>query len=222
MSELSLLSSVSQVLNEFWRSLCSKPQVKVLIQQLGPLREQWNSNPRLQVAVWIILGLMLINIITVAYRWQSSQLDELENSAQKLKKMESLVGQSIWSQRAISAVSGLEAREKRLWRTDSAALARADLQAWLEQQVDNSGIGKSRFDVLQLAESPIDGIGELHASISGEYTPESLSKLLIAIEGASQQVVINALDVNNRTRQFFSLQLVAYFEISSVRLEGGL
>ena len=188
------------------------PAMQGLIKQLQPIKKEWEANPRLRFGVWIVLIVLSLEVINQAADWRASQQDSYQQTAQRLSRMQALQGQTVWQKRVISSQASLEKMQERLWRTTSASLARADVQAWLKQRIADSGISKFTMSVLPLTSSELPGVLELHASVSGTYTPASIAKLLYELESSSSMVVVSYLDLVNRRHQLFRLELLVYFK----------
>ncbi len=196
------------------------PAVQASLDQLQPALKEWHANQRLRLGVWAVLILLLGNVITHVWSWQDEQQANYQQMAQRLSKMQGLVGQTIWQERAVSAQALLEAQKKRIWVTQSASLARADIQAWLQQTTVMSNVIKPQIQVLPLTRSDVPGVLELHASIKGSYTPSSLASLLTMLESSQRMVVVTFLDAVNRRNQSFRLELVMYFDAPNDWVEG--
>lgn len=189
--------------------------------QLQPLVEQWQSNARLRMALWLILVLVLGQVISLAFDWRAAQAERFVSSTQRVQELQSLMDESAWFERASQAQTAADKHRGRLWRAASTGLARADVQSWFTTHLKEVGLEDARLTVLQLVDTGRDDIAELAVSARGSYTPEKIAKLLNHIEAAEQLLTVQQLRLINGDKRSFTLEAKAYFRAPAdlIRLE---
>lgn len=175
------------------------------------LQQQWQEQARLRLAGWVLLTLLVFNLVALCADWKSARHQEYERYAVELKKMQELARQSYWPDRAVQAADRLAQFRAHLWRAPNASLARANVQAWLDREVQSSGLPEPRINVLE----PLDFAGQKDARIEvqlrSRFEPTSFGKLLYAIEGADNWISIDSMELNNGLSPALNVQMSFHF-----------
>ncbi|SDN07581.1 GspMb/PilO family protein [Pseudomonas jinjuensis] len=176
------------------------------------LLAQWQDQARLRMAGWLILALLALNLVMLCSDWREARRLDFIESAKNLAKLQELAGQGYWPERAVQAEDVLANFRTRLWRAQNPALARADVQAWLDALVKKTGLQEARVNVLQ----PLDfedgkRTARIEAQLRARFDAESFGRLLYAVEGAPQWVSIDAIEIGNRVSPSINLQLSFHF-----------
>lgn len=176
------------------------------------LREQWREQPRLRLAGWMILALLVVHLLLLGNDWREARRQAFEESARRLAQMRALAAQEHWPDRAVQAEDVRSALRMRLWQAQNPSLARADVQAWLDVQTKQSGLQEARISVLPPLDFDKEGVGaRVQAQVRGRFEPKSFGQLLHALETAEHWVSIDALELNDRGSPSVNLQLTFHF-----------
>lgn len=177
------------------------------------LVNELRQNARLRI------GLSLIILITGLYyvldlRDDNAGLaEQLHRLQAKKARILATTKQQGWPERLEQAKSIHSKAEKRLWDAPTLALAQANYQDWLKQQLllakaqrpnikvgdveqarSNSATGKTD----DTEENPLpEGINRIPAKIEMDFTPSTLNDLLEHLEGSTRLVVIESLNVKS-------------------------
>lgn len=175
------------------------------------LQQQWLEQPRLRIAGWSLLALLVLNLIAACGSWKTSRQLDYEQYAIELKKMQELARQSYWPERAVQAEERLAQFRSHLWKAPNASLARANVQAWLDREVKSSGLDDAKINVLE----PLDFVGQknarIEAQLRGRFEAASYGKLLYAIEGSESWISIDSVELNNGPSPALNMQLSFHF-----------
>lgn len=174
--------------------------------------QRWQEQPRLRLAGWVILALLVINLVLVCADWKTARQQDYVSAAEELRKMQYLAKQSYWPERAVQAEDRLAQFRAHLWRAQNASLARADVQAWLDIEVKKAGLQDPRAMVLD----PVDFDNGKHdprveVQLRGTFDPASFGRLLYAIEGAERWIGIERAELSNGVSPSINLQLIFHF-----------
>lgn len=175
-----------------------------------------NSNQRLRIGVWIILIMAMAYGLLTLSDWENRLETDYKDTALRLIKLTDISNQTSWPGRA-SAARALTVRlESSLWKTNSAGLAQASAQNWINSQLKKCRISNAKTsikDTLTLDGYP--GIWQVSASIEAPFAPYSFFELLEAIE-KEKAIVIEQLDILQTRRNMFTLGFKIYFRGSSL------
>lgn len=181
-------------------------------QQWVRLAQEWQEQPRLRLACWFVLALLVANLLALCADWSKARQEDYLRAAVDLQKMRDLAGQSYWPERAVQAEDRLSELRGRLWQARDESLARADVQAWLDAEVKKAGVQESRINVLP----PLDfesgkADARIEVQLRGRFDAASFARLLYAVEGAQHWISIDAVEVNNGLSPAINLQLSFHF-----------
>ena len=185
-----------------------KPSLAERIQAgLGPLRRQ----PRLRAGIWLVAALVLFNFVFVLADARRALMPEIQRSANLHARLERVLAEADWSERAVAAQTRLAVLEDRLWLAESAALARAEFQTWLERQA-----GRVDMDVEMRVPLPLDELPEVHrvaASLRLEGSPGEILGLLGRLLQSERRVIVDAFSLELQRRRPASIELHALYRI---------
>lgn len=190
--------------------------------QFQPLLAEWRANPRLQVAGWLILGILLLYFALVFSDLQDEMASEYRAAQQRLQKMQSLSGQSFWLQRARDAHTTRLALEAGLEQADTLGLAQASMQTWLQQILSGYG-GAVRISpgTPSRVKASQDSLWRIPMTIAGTLPPRDVLTILQQLESRKQLITIESSLMNTGANPTFTLTLQAYYRIQKPPVEGG-
>ncbi|MBO3274593.1 hypothetical protein JFY56_05120 [Pseudomonas sp. Milli4] len=180
--------------------------------QLDHLSAQWQEQPRLRAAGWVILALLVAHLVALSADWQESRRHDVMEAGKSLAKMQALAKQDYWPTHAIQAEDALAKLRSQLWQARNPALARADVQAWLDTEIRKAELLEARVNVLPplgFEEGQRDA--RIEAQVRGRFDAVSFGRLLSALESAPRWVSIDALEISNRVSPSINMQLSFHF-----------
>lgn len=182
--------------------------------QIGELR----ANRRLQAGVAIVLAIMSTEF---ALRWndhlqnQERQLAQLQGELHALRAQSRVESELVARRDALATAH--QAIEDRLWSAPSEAIAQARFRDWLSEVLQAAGTrnptislapprppGERRNQPASAKPSPMtspEGLRELRATLAFPFSPDSLEKVLAAIEGGEALARVESIQVTRRTQR---------------------
>ena len=187
-----------------------------LAQQWAALREQVRGNPRLRLALVLVVALLLAMV------WQG--LESLRLGAQKsaiaeeadLRRVRALQGQSIWFERATEAEALLDFLRSEMPVASTPGMAQAATQTWL-RGIANVGTDASRIHVSvdsasEVAELP--GVLRVKATVSGGVPPRQALNMIRQIETSKNLAVIETATIRGDENSLFTLSMNVYYRMT--------
>ncbi|MHB9798355.1 hypothetical protein ACYCAX_11125 [Pseudomonas sp. MT3] len=176
--------------------------------------QRWQEQPRLRLAGWIILALLVIDLVGVCADWKGARQQEYTGIAEELRKMHDLARQSYWPERAVQAEDRLAQFRAHLWQAQNTSLARADVQSWLDIEIRKAGVMEPRVTVLDPVDFN-DGKPDprIEVQVRGSFDPTSYGRLLLAIEGAERWISIERVELSNGVSPSINLQLAFHWAL---------
>lgn len=185
--------------------------------RLDALLAEWGRNRRLRWGVLLVAVILVLYVYLASIDWRDGVASEYAERQQYLLKMQSLVGQDEWLERASDAGRLRAGLDAAIPSTATVGLAQAGVQTWAR---DLSATQGADIQVQALAAQPVDnrpGIVRVPMIISGSLPPNKVVGLIRQIESNANLTVIDQAMILNRENQTFSLTFVAFFRIE----EGG-
>ena len=198
--------------------------MKPLNKLLSESYQDFRSNRKLQYG---LLAIALIVCVEWGMRWSDS-LDAREKQLQQLhSEVRMLRNQSRDEEALRQLLSELEtaqqAVDKRLWVVSSDAVGQARLKDWLTNLVKKAGVKNFKLvlsspralgqsDGQDMSAGAITGSGkaardslkslrELRANLTLYFSPETLEKVLLEIEGGEPLAAVESLNVKRQERK---------------------
>lgn len=181
--------------------------------QLNELMNQWHENGRLRLAGWVVLAILVGYLILLTSDWATARKDDLIQANRDLIKMQEVSQQSFWLERVVQAEDSLSQLQERLWKASDAALARADIQAWLDAQTKKAGLSNVRINVMPI--QTLTGSGptvKIEAQVRAAMEPQRLAQFLYLMENEPRFVSVDFLELTNMAAKSINLQLSFYFQ----------
>lgn len=177
--------------------------------QLDDALAQWRQSRRLRLAV--LAGLLAIgfHLVFAVADHRATIAAGYQRDAQLLARLESASRDDAWPQRAEEVGQALAAVQAEVPGVQSGGLAQAELQAWLTEQANQSGLTQPRVR----AENAIDVPGrpelwQVVARMDAQATPASVATFLQAMSASLPWVHVERLEVRE-TRGGVQLTMIA-------------
>lgn len=181
------------------------------------LRKQVAANPRLK---WALLA---IAVLLAALAWQ--QFASLRQGVQKqameeevkLRRMRALRGQDVWLKRADETAKLREALWAEVPVVATPGLAQAALQSWLRALADSASDTRDVSIHVPAASAveQVPGIIKVRATLNAGMPPRQAMMLVKKIEGATNLIVIETLNISSDQNKTMALTLAAYYRVSA-------
>ncbi|EMP8964126.1 hypothetical protein PJF85_005514, partial [Pseudomonas aeruginosa] len=155
------------------------------------LQRQWQEKPLLRMAIWSLCLLLVVHLVMLSMDWREERGEEYRRLAGEWLKLQDVSRQTAWPERAMQAEQVLNLQRERFWQAPNASQARADVQAWLTEQVRLAGVPDAEVSVLLPRGFEKQGtIARIEAQVRGQLEPASFSRLLQDIEAEQRQVAV--------------------------------
>ena len=181
--------------------------------RLNRLREEWQTNPRLRLGAWVILGILVFWIVAGLSDLKASAAAAYGDETARLAKIQALSGQTVWLQRAEQAKRLREVLETEIPAARTAGLAQAAFQTQLAQLTASVG-GSVRVQVSPAnSDTKAEGIWRVPASIDGELSLAQIQQIVYGLETQPNLITIEALSITNRDKVRFTATVQAYYRL---------
>lgn len=171
------------------------------------------QNPRLRGGLWLIIGILLLYAFLRLQTYERQLVSEYNSTITHLARLQEVVSQAEWTNRAEKAQATRVELESRLWMADSKGLAQANFQAWLDLQSQTSKIEEQRLQIEDTVVVPDhEKLWKVTAQLRGNFEPDKLQRILYRIANHNQLIVTERLEIRQNLRQpIFTLVVTAYF-----------
>ena len=184
-------------------------------------RDEWSRNARLRWGVAVIALVIGVWVFLVLRDWRDALAEEYLDRHAYLVKMQSLVGQDEWLERAEAAARIRAALEAEIPSADTIGIAQATVQTWARDLVAASG---AELQVQAQAAQEVDGhpgLFRVPVVISGGLQAPKVMELIRQVESYGSLAVIEESLIMNRQNETFSLTVVAYFQVQEGVADAG-
>lgn len=174
------------------------------------LKAQWQQSPLLRwggLGIVLILAYYSVLVLDDARAEAEAEVGRLQ---QQTLRLEQLLQEKNWPERAEAARSLRVQLETRLWQASTPGLAQAELQSWLERSLRKAGLADYRVSVEVLDAEAAPRHWTLGATLQGPLDPPALYRLLQAIESHQKLTVVEQLDIEPRAGGYVTLRVRAY------------
>lgn len=189
---------------------------KMLLDQWHKVQAQTQANPRLKWA-FVLIAALLVGIV-----WQA--LDQVRTAAQKQaiqeeinhRKILSLQGQDIWFAQATEAESLSKALWAELPEVTTPGQAQAALQSWLRTLTAPITDEKNALRVSVDSSGAVEGMPgvlKVSATINGGLSARQVLNLIRQIEGATNLVVIETIQIRSDVNNTANMTVNAYYRM---------
>jgi hypothetical protein len=180
--------------------------------RLSPLAE-FRNNPRLRLGIWLIAAIMAV----YGALWLDDQRaladGEYAEAVERLARLQGIVEEPEWPQRALAGRSLLLQAESLLWGANSKGLAQAIFQTWLDNQVGALKMENVRVKVEEAQETgDTFKLWRTAGQIEGVWQADQLHQLLGKMAESPQWIVVERLEIRQSPQARFSLVVSAYFQ----------
>ncbi len=173
---------------------------EMLAQRLGSLRGQIASDPRLRLAIWAVISLVLINLMLSLGERRVLISGQIQSASDQYHRIEAVLREADWEVREREARAHLTMVEQTYWSSESIGLARAEFQSWVERQSQVATFDIASFSLqpaVELEEMP--GWYRLAATVEGPRDPAALARFLGQLEGGQRQIDVNGVMISDRS-----------------------
>lgn len=184
-------------------------------------RDEWSRNARLRWGVAVIALVIGVWVFLVLRDWRDALAEEYLDRHAYLVKMQSLVGQDEWLERAEAAARIRAALEAEIPLADTIGIAQATVQTWARDLVAASG---AELQVQAQAAQEVEGhpgLFRVPVVISGGLQAPKVMELIRQVESYGSLAVIEESLIMNRQNETFSLTVVAYFQVQEGVADAG-
>lgn len=188
-----------------------KPPAK----QLAELRRQLDASPWLK---WALAAIAILAVVTIG-----RSLENLRASAQKqaieaeieLRQIRSLQGQDVWLEREKTSAELQASVQARVPEAATPGMAQAALQGWLNHLATGlSADANARVNVEPAAAvEDMPGLLRVTGTLSAAMTPRQALNVLRQVEGATNLVLVESVDIRNDTVKLMSLRVNGYYRM---------
>lgn len=185
-------------------------------------REQWRRNPRLRAGGMVIAAVVALYLFLVASDWKEQLAQQYVDRRDYLWRMQSLVGEDEWLQRAEEAAELRSALEAQVPEAATLGLAQASVQTWVRDLM--AAYGGGTLQVQAQSAQPIEGRPEwvrVPVTVSGGLEPTQVVDLIRQVERNANLAVIEQAGIMNRQNRTFSLTIVAFYRVAEAGDAGG-
>lgn len=171
---------------------------------LRPVRD----SAALRCGLWLAAALVVLQMILLCGSWRELRVSEYRVLAADWLKLQEIAGQTQWPERAKQAEDALAKVRERLWQTENASQARADVQGWLHEKVLEAGVSEPRITVLAPREpGPGSESMRIEGQVRGILEPHSFGYLLHILEYGARPVRVDYMEIDNGISPSFNLHL---------------
>ena len=185
---------------------------------IDEIRDQLRANPRLQLGLWVVAGIFLVNL-ALGLAEQSTRLEaEYGRLSGQLSRLQGLSGQRDWDDRVREVKAAQEAWRETLWTAGTRGLAQAIADEAIREALGGEQRSGIQIDIGSPVPVPgLDGIWQLQVSVEGILKPAELLEFVKNIESNPKATSITQfkLDDNGRQGFIFSMLAVLLFDLSA-------
>jgi len=177
------------------------------------LQRQLNANPRLQLMFGLIVVIILVSAIMEIVDARRQESAQLEKQYQILNKLQSLKNETHWPQSLAQEQKVNQQLRQSLWQANSAELAAADLQNFINTLLKKHQV---KFPRLKLNEAQIldntqNSIWKIQLELNGVLPGEQLVALLNNLSNHPKEIIIEQFSYTPQRGQRLFILLSAYF-----------
>lgn len=179
------------------------------------LVEQVKDNTRLRVCLWIIAFILLAYPILLISDYKEAMVVELDRALEKEAKILRTANEKEWFDRAETLQQLQSNVESQFGEAESLGTAKAatfqTLRTWASDAKVNDAQIKLE-DAVMVDEA--NGIYRISGQISAAFELDSSFAFLEKLETNEQKIVVERMEVSQRTRPIFKLVIATYFKVN--------
>lgn len=182
---------------------------------LQQLRSEWQRNQRLRIGLYLIalIGLWLASDMLSGYT--DEQLAAHRQLQSRLTKIQNVMQQKDWPEKALQISNNLLNEENRLWQSSSSGQAQADLQTWFSQQLKTANVQgyNLKVDKAKQVEGKAADIWRVSVVLEGNMGLQQVLKILSAIEASPRTLIIDRIEIKQTNTTRLSMAVTAFYSI---------
>lgn len=177
---------------------------------------QMAATPWLRWASLVIVVLLALFLLRALEQVRVASEARATDAEVQLRKMRSLQGQDAWLQRERDAAELYKSLLGEIPVAPTSGQAQAALQAWLADVAASTGVDDVRVVVegATALDSP-PGVVRVRATLRGALPPRTALNVLRRIEGATNLVVIESIEIRDDANRLASITLSAYYRLTT-------
>ena len=188
--------------------------------QLTQLKQETDANQRLRWGIFLIAAIALFYLSLVLDDVQEKMLTDFSKLTLQKMELVDLEPNSIWRQRVILETQSLDEKETAIWKAESEALIRAQLQSRITDQAKTTDL--STFNMRVGSFQPhgaLDDVSVVRLELDAVYTEDKVLDFIDALESSSPLLKMESMSLrigkkNNRAK----MMVLAY--VKSMKSSG--
>lgn len=188
--------------------------------QLTQLKQETDANQRLRWGIFLIAAIALFYLSLVLDDVQEKMLTDFSKLTLQKMELVDLEPNSIWRQRVILETRSLDEKETAIWKAESEALIRAQLQSRITDQAKTTDL--STFNMRVGSFQPhgaLDDVSVVRLELDAVYTEDKVLDFIEALESNSPLLKMESMSLrigkkNNRAK----MMVLAY--VKSMKSSG--
>lgn len=176
------------------------------------IQSELSENFRLRVGLWLIVVLFLSWLSLVWSDFNAGQYASIKNLERNQRALVDIESVEVWRERVNLEEDRVKRIEQTLWKASSDGLAKARLQAGLDELIVKDDFVKKSVKVG--TPQPLDAVSvnRIRARVRVNVTPDQLVQTMTNIASYPQKLVVEELELNFRNgRWVVDLTVAAFF-----------
>ncbi len=179
----------------------SHAQWEKLRAQWLKIREQWQGNLRLRLAAMVIVVFAGLHVLSALNSWQAKLVARYEDDLQLRERMELVVAQPEWVERASQAEAELDALQRQILQVGSAGQAQAEARAWLTELAGTVGLEGPTIKVESVLDVPgHPDLQQVLARLDGKLPEFGQALLLHSLSRGLPWMQVERLELGEQTK----------------------
>lgn len=179
----------------------SREQWDALRAQWLKVREQWQGNLRLRLAAMVIVVFAGLHVLSALDGWQAKVVARYEDDLQLRERMELVVAQPEWVDRASQAEAELDALQRQILQVGSAGQAQAEARAWLTELAGTVGLEGPTIKVESVLDVPGHAdLQQVLARLDGKLPEFGQALLLRSLSRGLPWMQVERLELGEQTK----------------------
>jgi len=157
--------------------------VNGLMQQLAQFKMEIGENQRLRWGLFLIAAISGLYITLVLDDFQMELRAEYDNLVRQQGEIATLEPEKVWYDRAIREETELNKKEGAVWRAESEALARVNMQSKISNFAQQANLQKFNLKVGSFQpHAKLAGISVIRFELDAAYTDDNMLDFVNALE----------------------------------------
>lgn len=182
--------------------------------------QELRGNLRLRLGFALIVAIIWLYAILTLQEALQTKSQAFRASSHQLARLQAVMNEGDWTARLAEAQALQADMESKLWRGDTLGLARATLQDWLNQKLQQ--LAATHVTVTMLAPNEVRNeeqaadasleLWKVGAKLVFDFNPDTLNKLLAELEQGPHILVVESLHITKEPIPRVELTVQAYFQ----------